>query len=166
MSSLLTVTNTHSWHLLYSTIKDDLASGSTWAGSEKILTPLVKGLSYRYFFHHLTVVRSSLFNIVLRLGDSLSLEVLETLIATSTVPLSVVEILTTELLGIAAKPDCEAQNLLLARRLLSFIQQRHPILLRKAAETLCDNDNESLKDAVEQQIISISTVTWFCFHAE
>jgi U3 small nucleolar RNA-associated protein 10 len=87
-------------------------------------------------------------------------EVLETLIATSTVPLSVLEILTTELLSIAAKPDCEAQNLLLARRLLSLIQQRHPIILRKAAETLCDDDDddESLKDAVEQQIISISTV--------
>ena len=94
-----------------------------------------------------------------RLEDSLGLEVLETLIATSTVPLSVLDILTTELLSIAAKPDCEAQNLLLARRLLSHIQQRHPILLRKAAETLCnDDDDESLKDAVEQQIISISTV--------
>ena len=100
------------------------------------------------------------FDILLRLGDSLGLEVLETLIATSTVPLSVLEILTTELLGIAAQPDCEAQNLLLARRLLSLIQQRHPILLRKAAETLCsDDDDESLKDAVEQQIISISTVS-------
>lgn len=100
------------------------------------------------------------FDILLRLGDSLGLEVLETLIATSTVPLSVLEILTTELLGIAAKPDCEAQNLLLARRLLSLIQQRHPILLRKAAETLCgDDDDEALKDAVEQQIISISTVS-------
>ena len=68
-------------------------------------------------------------------------------------------ILTTELLSIAAKPDCEAQNLLLAHRLLSLIQQRHTIVLRKAAETLCDDDDdESLKDAVEQQIISISMV--------
>jgi hypothetical protein len=67
--------------------------------------------------------------------------------------------LTATLLNIAAKPDCEPQKLLFARRLLFLVQQRHPLLLRKAAETLY-YDDEALKDAVEQQVISISTVTW------
>ncbi|KAF8966928.1 armadillo-type protein [Flammula alnicola] len=119
-------------------IKDELSSGASWVGSEKVLSPLVKGLSNR-------------------LEDAASTTLLEAIIATPTTPLSVIEILITSLLNIAVKPEAETQSLLISRHLLSLIQQRHPNLLQKSTEALSEDD-ESVKEAIEQLIISLSTV--------
>ncbi|KDR78387.1 hypothetical protein GALMADRAFT_245550 [Galerina marginata CBS 339.88] len=116
---------------------NELALGSPWAGSEKVLSPLVKDLCSR-------------------LEESVSSTLLEAVIATSTTPFSVIEVISSSLLKIGVNSEGKNQISLIARRLLSLIQQRHPELLQKAVESFGDDDSEN--GAVEQLIISLATI--------
>ncbi|KAF8154101.1 hypothetical protein B0H34DRAFT_800000 [Crassisporium funariophilum] len=117
-------------------IDDELVSGSTWSGSEKILSPIVKGLTYK-------------------LSEESSVDILKTVIAASTTSLSVIETMTTLLIQLVLKPEVEKEIVLVARHLLSLIQQRYPLVLQRVAEALGEDD-ESVNDAVAQLTISLS----------
>ncbi|KAF9480276.1 hypothetical protein BDN70DRAFT_905831 [Pholiota conissans] len=117
-------------------LKDNLMLISSYSGSEKILMPLVRGL-------------------IKDLQNTNCVDIIESIIAISATPISVVQDLTTSLLAIGTNPQAEKENLLASRRLLSLIQQRHPTLLQKVANNLSEDD-ESLTEAVEQLLISLS----------
>ena len=119
-----------------------------------MLCPLVKCLGGRYGLHFVILINSDLF----RLADEASVTLLEKIIATSTMPSTVILALTTSIMKDVLDPTSEAQIVLTARRLLSLIQPRHPSVLQKVAETLSD---ESTNEAVEQLVISLSMVTFF-----
>lgn len=84
---------------------------------------------------------------------------LEKIIATSAMPSTVIVALTTSLMKDVLNPTSETQIVMTARRLLSLIQPRHPSVLQKVAETLSEAD-ESVIDAVEQLVISLSMVNF------
>jgi predicted thioredoxin/glutaredoxin len=92
--------------------------------------------------------------------DEDSVTLLEKIIATSTMPSTVILALTTSLMKDVIDSTSEAQIVVTARRLLSLIQPRHPSVLQRVAETLSEDD-ESASDAVEQLVISLSMVTFF-----
>ena len=121
-----------------------------------MLCPLVKCLGGRYGLHLVILIYSEIF----RLADEVSVTLLEEIIATSTMPSTVILALTTSLMKDVLEPTSEAQIVLTARRLLSLIQPRHPSVLQKVAETLSEAD-ESAKDTVEQLVISLSMVIFF-----
>ncbi|KAF8901036.1 armadillo-type protein [Gymnopilus junonius] len=119
------------------TLKDELASGSAWLGSERVLSPIVKGLCND-------------------LNDSASSTLLEHIIATNTIPPSVIEVLTFTLISAGIKPE-EPQTSLTARRLLFLIKQRYPDILQKGVERF-EEEEDDLKDAIEQLVMSLSTL--------
>jgi predicted thioredoxin/glutaredoxin len=121
-----------------------------------MLCPLVKGLGGRYGLHFVNLINSELF----RLADETSVTLLEEIIATSTMPSTVILALTTPLIKKVLDPTSKAQIVLTARRLLSLIQPRHPSVLQNVAETLSEAD-ESANEAVEQLVISLSMVIFF-----
>jgi len=98
-----------------------------------------------------TVLRS------FRLETSASSEILEAIIATQSSPASVIETLTASLLKNAINADDDNNVTITTRRLLAQVRQRQPQLLENAVES-CAQEDESLKDALEQLIISLSTV--------
>ena len=102
------------------------------------------------------LINSELF----RLADEVSVTLLEEIIATSTMPSTVILALTTSLMKDVLDPTSEAQIVLTARRLLSLIQPRHPSVLQKIAETLSESD-ELANEAVEQLVFSLSMVKLF-----
>ncbi len=73
---------------------------------------------------------------------------------------SVIEISTDRLLSMSTKHDTDTQTLLVSRRLLSLIQQRHPEIFDKTVDEICERD-ESLKEAVEQLLISLTMASFF-----
>ena len=87
---------------------------------------------------------------------------LEEFIATSTMPSAVIVALTTSLMTNVLNPTSETQIIMTARRLLSLIQPRHPLVLQKVAKTLSEA-NEAVNDTVEQLIISLSMVRFFAY---
>ena len=121
-----------------------------------MLCPLVKCLGGRCGLHFVILINSELS----RLADEASVTLLEEIIATSTMPSTVILALTTSLMKDVLDPTSEAQIVLTSRRLLSLIQPRHPSVVRKVAETLSEAD-ESANDAVEQLVISLSMVILF-----
>ena len=123
-----------------------------------MLCPLVKCLGGRYGLRFVILFFSELF----RLADEASVTLLEEIIATSTMPSTVILALTTSLMKDVLDPTSEAQIVLTARRLLSLIQPRHSSVLQKVAETLSEAD-ESANDAVEQLVISLSMVILFTY---
>ena len=102
------------------------------------------------------LINSELF----RLADEVSVTLLEEIIATSTMPSTVILALTTSLMKDVLDPTSEAQIVLTARSLLSLIQPRHPSVLQKVAETLSESD-EFANEAVEQLVFSLSMVKLF-----
>ena len=121
-----------------------------------MLCPLVKCLGGRYGLRFVILINSE----IVRLADDASVTLLEKIIATSTMPSTVILALTTSLMKDVLDPTSETQIVLIARRLLSLIQPRHPSVLQKVAETLSEAD-ESANDALEQLVISLSMVTFF-----
>ena len=107
-------------------------------------------------FHFVVLINSKLS----RLADEASVTLIEELIATSTMPSTVILALTTSLMKDVLDPTSEAQIVLTARRLLSLIQPRHPSVLQKVAETLSEAD-ELANEAIEQLVISLSMVIFF-----
>ncbi|PPQ90282.1 hypothetical protein CVT25_013107 [Psilocybe cyanescens] len=117
-----------------SNLKEELASGSSWVGSEKVISPLVKGLE-----------------------DPVAMNLLESVILTQTTPSSVIETLASSLLEVGAKSERDTQIALSSRRLLSLIQQRQPNMLGNALDIFGEN-NPSLRETIEQLVISLSTI--------
>ena len=73
---------------------------------------------------------------------------------------SVIEVSTDHLLSMSTKLDTDTQALLVSRRLLSLVQQRHSEIFDKIVNETCERD-ESLKEAVEQLLISLTMVKFF-----
>lgn len=142
----------------FSEFKEDLVAGSTWIGIEKVLSPLVRGLIQRYVgnvafsFLSLTSFQS--------LQNSTAVTLLEGIISMTNSPHSVIKISTVNLLSISTKHDADTQTLLVSRRLLYLIQQRHPGIFGKSVDEICEHD-ESVKEAVEQLLISLTMVNHF-----
>jgi U3 small nucleolar RNA-associated protein 10 len=135
-----------------SDIQTSLASGSGYNGSEKVLTPLVKGLTKRY-----AEPFSSWKHVLIkyRLDDA---SLLESIIATPSTPIDTVATLTVHLMTVSVNAEIDSQNQLTSRRLLALVQQRHPAILASCADATMESD-ESLKEAVEQLVISLSVVS-------
>ncbi|KAF4611649.1 hypothetical protein D9613_003824 [Agrocybe pediades] len=124
--------------LRVSGIKDELVNASAWTGSEKVLNPLMRGLSAQ-------------------LEGNAVFEFLEATVAAQSTPAPVIETLATSLLKTAVGTDADSNVTLSARRLLAQVRQRQPDLLEKALESYAEEE-ESLKDALEQLSISLSTI--------
>ncbi|KAF9553866.1 hypothetical protein CPC08DRAFT_672807 [Agrocybe pediades] len=124
--------------LRVSGINVELVNASAWTGSEKVLNPLMRGLSAQ-------------------LEDDAVFELLEAIIAAQSTPALVIETLATSLLKTAVGTDADSNVTLSARRLLAQVRQRQPDLLEKALESYAEEE-ESLKDALEQLSISLSTI--------
>ena len=135
-----------------SDIQTSLASGSGYAGSEKVLTPLAKGLTKRYANFGCARKRVLINS---RLEDT---SILETMIATPSTPIDTVATLTIHLMTISVNAATDSQNQLTSRRLLALVQQRHPAILASCADATIEA-NESLTEEVEQLVISLSVVS-------
>ncbi|KAF9468309.1 hypothetical protein BDZ94DRAFT_1246474 [Collybia nuda] len=115
----------------------ELKSACLWVGAEKIICPLLPGLEKR-------------------LEDEHASSLLETIISTSNLPPLVVNQLASLLLSTSLLTKITSASTT-ARRLLFIFQQRHPLALQEAAETLTQQD-ETLKESVEQLIVSLAVV--------
>ncbi|KII90106.1 hypothetical protein PLICRDRAFT_686024 [Plicaturopsis crispa FD-325 SS-3] len=110
-------------------IHNELRKAVAWQGAEKVIMPLLPRL-------------------VMSVDDPTSLSILESIIASTDMPPSVVE-RTSVLLMSSPVPDHSETR----QRLLSSIHQRHPEALQKAANGAADQD-----DAVKQLMVSLSVV--------
>lgn len=104
------------------------------------------------------VLYEQLLIILFSLENASAIALLEGIIATLGTPHSILEVLTDHLLSISVKPEVEAPTLITSRRLLSLVQQRYPEILKKSVDTTCESD-ESLQEAVEQLLISLTMVS-------
>jgi len=95
--------------------------------------------------------------------DEASQSILESLIATQTVPTTVINTLTMTLVQVAVESSTDTQSVLIARKMVSLIHQRSPTALRKAVDVLSEA-NLGLEEALEQLYISLSTVSSLCRH--
>ncbi|KAJ3515006.1 hypothetical protein NLJ89_g2035 [Agrocybe chaxingu] len=118
-------------------VKESFTSAIAWVGCEKAFSPLVKGLSSR-------------------LNDKTSVSLLEALIAVPSVPLAVIEALTSTLLFVSIESSNATETIVTARRLLSFVQQRYPAVLRRIADGL--SEDESVQRAMDQLVIALSVI--------
>jgi hypothetical protein len=96
----------------------------------------------------------------LRLRKDESQVFLESVIATPALPPAIIDSLSSQLIKIAVKSEDETDKHIVARRLLSLIHQRYPHSLRSAANLL-SNEDESLKEALDQLVITLSIVRLF-----
>lgn len=101
---------------------------------------------------------SVLFLHAIRLEDEKALSLLEAIISVPNLPALVINQSASMLLAVSATNKITPASTS-ARRLLSIIQQRHPLTLQEAAQLLIEQD-ETLREAVEQLILSLSVV-WF-----
>jgi len=95
--------------------------------------------------------------------DEASQSILESLIATRTVPTTVINTLTMTLVQVAVESSTDTQSVLIARKMVSLIHQRSPTALRKAVDVLSEADL-GLEEALEQLYISLSTVSSLSKH--
>jgi U3 small nucleolar RNA-associated protein 10 len=91
-----------------------------------------------------------------RLPEDTTLDTLQSLLTSTKVPNAIIHPLAVLLIDAVVSSE-ETIDTALHRAMLSTIQQRHPTVLQKAAEGVI-SDDEDLKDAVEQLIISLSMV--------
>lgn len=87
---------------------------------------------------------------------------LENIIATTAAPSALINNMAFQLIHIEISPDAHVENKVIARFLLSLIQQRYPSSLQKAIATFHEDD-ESSKENLDQLLISLSTVKSNCF---
>ncbi|KAJ7042839.1 hypothetical protein C8F04DRAFT_1251651 [Mycena alexandri] len=113
-------------------IKEELRTAEKWSGIEKFVGPL------------LTAV----------FDDDLTIPFLESVISSPTVPTVVVKRLTTLLLNTVVSDDAQMG----ARRLLSNIQQRHPLIVPEVADEI-SRSREDIRESVDNVVISLSVTT-------
>lgn len=111
----------------------------------------------RNFFRLLQNIKS----IFLRLPSKSSQVLLEGIIATTATPCTVINNMAFQLIQIEIDPSAHVENKVLARFLLSIIQQRHPLSLQSAIGALHEDDVSS-KETLDQLLISLSTVRANC----
>lgn len=100
----------------------------------------------------------------LRLGrtsQETACSIIETLISSSHTPTAVIAQLAELLIPAATTSNAPAAEIATARRILSAIQQRHPAILQNSGKRLIENE-EGLKDQIEQLMISLSIVRFIC----
>ncbi|KAJ7456907.1 hypothetical protein FB451DRAFT_1275210 [Mycena latifolia] len=113
-------------------IKEELRTAEKWSGIEKFVSPLLTALCRRT-------------------DDEAVPPFLESIIGSPTAPTIVVKHLANLLIGKAVSDDAQ----MVSRRLLSHIQQRHPLVLQEAADEL-SRSRADLEDSVDNMIVSLS----------
>ncbi|KAJ7079966.1 hypothetical protein B0H15DRAFT_1025307 [Mycena belliarum] len=113
-------------------IKDELRTAEKWNGIEKFMCPLLTAICRR-------------------MDDETVLPFLESIISSLTAPAIVVKHLANLLIGKAITDDAQ----MVARRLLSQIQQRHPLVVQEAADEI-SRSRPDLEGSVDNTIISLS----------
>jgi len=82
---------------------------------------------------------------------------LEAIIATTAMPCTVIKNMAFELIQIEIDPSAHVEKGVVARFLLSLIQQRHPLPLQSAIDALQEDDVTS-KETLDHLLLSLSTV--------
>ena len=98
--------------------------------------------------------------LVPKLSDTDASDFVENLIVTASAPDAVLIHLT----RLLAKAVLSAETSLKERQLLSMLHQRHPTIVQRITEEIIVEDENS-KDAVEQLVMSLSTVNMLPFPA-
>ncbi|KAJ3564821.1 hypothetical protein NP233_g8044 [Leucocoprinus birnbaumii] len=120
-------------------IQEALRPTVNWAGSEKLLRPLVSGL-------------------IARLPNEHASSLLESVVTTPSVPALVVERAASLLVKGALADDVETTTA--ARALLSIIQQRHPEIFQRMVKVeQAEDGDEELAQSINQLILSLSVVS-------
>ncbi|KAJ7270708.1 hypothetical protein B0H12DRAFT_1229192 [Mycena haematopus] len=121
--------------LRLSNIKEELRTAEKWSGIEKFVSPLLT-----------TLLR--------RMDDDNNIaSFLESVINSPTAPTAVLKHLTNLLLAKAVSVDGDMP----ARRLLALIQQRHPLLVQKAADEIIRSRTDTdIQERVENVVLSLS----------
>ncbi|KAJ7756261.1 hypothetical protein B0H16DRAFT_696293 [Mycena metata] len=123
-------------------IKEELRTAEKWSGIEKFVGPLLTAVCRRF-------------------DDELAIPFLESVISSPTVPTIVVKHLTTLLLNTVVSDDAQMG----ARRLLSIIQQRHPLIVPEVADEI-SRSREDMQESVDNVVISLSVPTTAAIAAE
>jgi len=137
-------------------IQAALTSVASWIGSEKVLSPLGHGLVARYqkfFSDFCRILRFFFFS----LPSKNSQVLLEGIIATTATPCTVIKNMASQLIQIETDPSAHVEKEVVARFLLSLIQQRHPLSLQSAIDALQEDDVSS-KEILDRLLLSLSTV--------
>ncbi|KAJ7146113.1 hypothetical protein C8R44DRAFT_600928 [Mycena epipterygia] len=121
--------------LRLSNIKEDLRTAEKWRGVEKFLSPLLT-----------TICR--------RMDDESVPPFLESIVSSPTVPTVVIKHLATLLISEAISQDAQ----MVTRRLLSQIQQRHPLVIQEAADEF-SRSRADLQESIDNMVISLSVAT-------
>ncbi|KAJ7452113.1 hypothetical protein B0H11DRAFT_1742292 [Mycena galericulata] len=116
-------------------IQEELRTAEKWSGIEKFTSPLLTTLCRR-------------------MDDDSVLPFLESIVNSPTSPTAVIQHLASLLIGKAIAEDGSSP----ARRLLSHIQQRYPLLIQQAADEI-SRSRMDLQESVETTMISLSSAT-------
>ena len=106
-------------------------------------------------WHNFGYVRQRL-TLLHRLADEPASSLLESIIAISDIPTAVINRCAKNLIDVIIAEEVPASSIV-ARRLLVTIQQRYPSALSEAMEVFCQQ-NEAVKDSMDQLLISLSVV--------
>lgn len=134
-------------------INPELTSACKWYGIEKVLVPLVASTMPRSG-HCPTYMESLTDHQALRISEPPVLEFVENLTASPGVPEAVLTRLTSSLIRSATSDPSSFTS----RRLLAILHQRQSSTVQKAAKEIIEED-EDLKEPVEQLILSLSVVS-------
>ncbi|KAL0575096.1 snoRNA-binding rRNA-processing protein utp10 [Marasmius crinis-equi] len=117
-------------------INEEIRQAMNWEGSEKLVLPLLSGLTRR-------------------LKDDAAVEFAEILITSTTLPSIVTRRLTRNLLERAASGDGTSDNDVL-NALLDNILQRHPAMYREVVDEMGQEGDDGVKNRVEQITIALT----------
>ncbi|KAJ7630018.1 hypothetical protein DFH06DRAFT_704991 [Mycena polygramma] len=121
--------------LRLSNIKEELRTAEKWSGIEKFTSPLLTALCRR-------------------LDDDTIPPFLESILSSPTAPSIVMKHLTSLLITKTLSEDGQMTS----RRLLSLVQQRHPILVQEVADEMT-RSREDLQETIDNMLISLAVAT-------
>ncbi|KAJ6464259.1 hypothetical protein C8R47DRAFT_1180243 [Mycena vitilis] len=122
--------------LRLSNVEEELRTAEKWSGIEKFASPLLTALCRR-------------------LDDDAIPPFLESILSSPTAPSIVMKHLASLLINKTLSEDGQQMT---SRRLLSLIQQRHPILVQEVADDMT-RSREDLQETVDNMLISLSDAT-------
>ncbi|KAK0447887.1 uncharacterized protein EV420DRAFT_1647628 [Desarmillaria tabescens] len=117
-------------------ISSEVGEALGWAGTEKLLGPLLGGLTQR-------------------LNEDGALSLLETIIMSPNTPDITIGRLSEHLIKLAISETESSNTVLVARRLLSHVHQRHSAILHSVSEEMTQDDEE-LKPSLDNLVMSLS----------
>ncbi|KAJ6630100.1 hypothetical protein B0H10DRAFT_1984968 [Mycena sp. CBHHK59/15] len=120
-------------------IKEELRTAEKWTGVEKVASPLLTALCRR-------------------LDDDNVPPFMESIIVSPTVPATLVKHLAILLLSKAVADEVPVSDTSCARRLLSQIRQRHPLVIQEVADEI-SRSHEDMRESIDNMVISLSVVT-------